>query len=69
MILPFVVTFEGDFFSTTVPIELDTDESDIENATAEELDETAIALATNILKFHYGWNVAEMSTTTEVVAG
>jgi ABC-type uncharacterized transport system substrate-binding protein len=69
MIVPYNVTFVGDFFSTTVTVELDTDEPDLIGASAEELEDTASDLANNILEFHYGWNVGERSTSIEVVAG
>lgn len=69
MILPFVVTFTGDFFSTTVCVELDTDEPDISECTADELEDVARTLAQNILGFHYGWSVADVSTSIEVLAG
>jgi len=69
MIIPYNVTFLGDFFSTTVTVELDNEEPDLIGVSAEELEDTATQLANNILEFHYGWNVGEMSTSIEVVAG
>ena len=69
MIVPFVVTFIGDFFSTTVAVEVDTDEPDISGYSAGQLEEVAQTLAQNIMKYHYGWNVARASTDIEVRVG
>ena len=69
MILPYSVTFIGDFFSTTVPVELDTEEPDIMGFTGEQLEDVALDLAKNMMEYHYGWNVAEVANIIEVVAG
>lgn len=69
MILPYSVTFIGDFFSTTVTVELDTEEPDIMGFTGEQLEDVALDLAKNMMEYHYGWNVAEVANIIEVVAG
>lgn len=69
MILPYNVTFVGDFFSTTVSVELDTEEPNIAELSEDELDDVARHLATNILEYHYGWKVADVSDEIAVVAG
>lgn len=69
MILPYSVTFVGDFFSTTVSVEVDTEEPDIMGFMGEQLEDVALDLAKNMMEYHYGWNVAEVAITIEVVAG
>ena len=69
MILPYSVTFVGDFFSTTVSVEVDTEEPDIMGFTGEQLEDVAIDLAKNMMEYHYGWKIADASNEVAVVAG
>lgn len=69
MILPYSVTFVGDFFSTTVSVEVDTEEPDIIGFTGEQLEDVALDLAKNMMEYHYGWSVADVSNDITVVAG
>lgn len=64
MILPYIVTFVGDHFTTTTVVEI----SDDDYATdGQEIDEdfresVAIDLATNLLRDYYGWDMNSLST-------
>lgn len=69
MIRPYNVTFVGDFFYTTVSVELDTEEPDIADSSEDELEDVAIDLAKNMMEYHYGWKVADVSDEIAVVAG
>ena len=69
MIIPYNVTFVGDFFSTTVSVEVDTEEPDIMGFTGEQLEDVALDLAKKMMEYHYGWKIADVSDEVTVVAG
>jgi len=69
VIIPYNVTFVGDFFSTTVSVEVDTEEPDIMGFTGEQLEDVALDLAKNMMEYHYGWKIADVSDEVTVVAG
>lgn len=66
---PYTVTFVGDFFTIITSVELDPHEEDIVGRSPEELLEVATELASNTLKFHYGWDVEAVSTEVKAVEG
>jgi len=70
-IKPYTVTFTGDFFSIRTSVELDLDDlvegsQPIDN---ESLREVAIGLASNILQYHYEWDVPPLSHDIEATEG
>jgi len=70
-IKPYTVTFTGDYFSICTSVELDLDDiiADSHPTDDESLREIAIQLASNILQFHYGWNVPAVSDEIEATEG
>lgn len=61
MIANRVVQYVGDYFDMRVPIEVDTEELETE-ITDEIIDETAQALATNMMRYHYGIDIESFAT-------
>jgi len=70
-IKPYTVTFTGDFFSIRTSVELDLDDlvEDSQPTDDESLREVAIGLASNILQYHYGWDVPSLSHEIEATEG
>ena len=70
-IKPYTVTFTGDYFTMRTSVELDLDDiiADSLPTDDESLREIATQLASNILQFHYGWNVTAVSDEIEATEG
>jgi hypothetical protein len=70
-IRPYTVTFTGDYFTIRTSVELDLDDliEDSHPIDDVSLRATATALATNILQFHYGWDVPAVSHEIEATEG
>ena len=58
------VTFIGDYFSTVTTVEMDTEDfsPDVDPSDDEVVSQIAIDLATNMLQYHYGWDMEKLST-------
>lgn len=70
-IKPYTVTFTGDYFSIRTSVELDLDDliEDSQPIDDESLREVATGLASNILQYHYGWDVPPLSHEIEATEG
>jgi hypothetical protein len=60
------VTFVGDFFSLTHFVEIDLEEPSFANLDNDQLEEVAIDMATKNLRYHYGWEMKDISWETTV---
>lgn len=68
--VPFTVQFVGDHFALQTSVELDLNEPDLKGKDITGLMETAEALAKNLLKDHYGWDMDSLATIDiEVLEG
>lgn len=56
-----VVQYVGDYFDLRVPVEVDLDLCD-PDITSDGIDETAQALATNMMRHHYGIDIEPLAT-------